>query len=161
MSSSVSGIGADVPVVPTTGYVERDFSNVDVLGDLLQEIDAESAEQMPPAKKLRSIAAPDFMDTVTPEVVRGIVDQVSWSMRRYLYSLEAISDRCYDAAGPCLQAQINRYIDDLNDAFNAEAATTQTPSVVTLIAPDEALVRVGGSGRPVGPLSDSVGTRVL
>ena len=84
-------------------------------------------------------AAPESMDldAVTPEVMRGIVDQLSWSTRRYLYSLECLSDRCYDAASPYLQARINRYIDDLNDALDTEAAASQTPSAVALIAPVE------------------------
>ena len=53
---------------------------------------------------------------------RQIIDQLSWSTRKYLYSATAISEREFDGAMPYTQNCINRYIDGLNAVHATEPA---------------------------------------
>ena len=84
---------------------------------------------------------------------RQIVDQLSWSTRKYLYSATAISDREFDEAKPYTQTCINRYIDGLNAVVATEpAARTLCDVVMGMKASvDELPVAVHGQNGVVAP----------
>ena len=73
-----------------------------------------------------------------------IVDQLSWSTRKYLYSAAAMSDREFIGATPYMQACINRYIGDLNAVASGDATVSAVPMELEPVGASEACqVEVG------------------